>query len=318
MTIMAFLSSLLRFSALAFIAGFLFVNKSHSQDLPTRTSQKLIDRKPDILYFADTDHSNFRLLSIFTELVSQIKSADPEYNCIALEMDKQMFQPALNVFINGEKSWKDSLGAAQSDFEKRMEVKGGIALRNLTSKPFLSGIRDLDVKVFAIDLADKSIKSLFEKGLSGDRISLKKFLDLAVNFRNSVMAENIYQILNAKDERGEPLCGKVLVFVGGKHLAEGNIVTPIIGGEYNYQSIASHPVLESYSQAAHKILDCNSEKNIKRCSQEKDFRGDSFTVENLFSPKDLFETVFMKNSTTENQSSSFPKIQYTIMVLLED
>ena len=324
MALMTFLSNLLKFSVLLLLLGFSFENQSHAQHSLTQMSQQLIDQKPTILYFSDTDHSNFRLLSIYTELVSQINRVDPEYNCIFLEMDKRIFQPALDSFMSGEKPWEDSVGTAQSAFEKQMNIIGQTALRNLTSKPFLSRIRELDVKVFAVDWADKSMGDLAKEVSSGNINSLKKFLNLAVNVRNSVMAENIHQILNTKDEPAQPLCRKSLMFVGSKHLAE-DVEMPVIGRQ-KYQSIASHPVLESYSQMAHAIFDCNtltpsdSKENINQCHQAKAFEEDSIIIENLFSLKDFFEITFMRSlsQTSENQLSTFPKISYNIMVLPED
>ena len=324
MTLMTFLSNLLRFSVLTLIIGFSFENHSYARSLLTQMSQQLIDQKPDILYFADTDHSNFRLLSIYTELVSQINRAEPEYNCIFLELDKRIFQPALDSFMSGEKSWEDSVGTAQSDFEKQMNVIGKSALRNLISKPFLSRVRELDVKVFAVDWADKSMGASFLAEAIRDRNSWKKYLDLITNDRNSVMAENIYQILNTKDEPAQPLCRKASVFVGSKHLAE-DVEEPIIGRQ-KYQPIASHPVLENYSQMAHVILDCNtlhpsdSKENIDQCHQAQTFREDSIIIEDLSSPKDFFEIIFIRSlsQTAENQLSTFPKISYNIMVLPEE
>ena len=321
---MTFLSNLLRFSALALIIiGFSFECQSSPKDSLTQMSQQLVDEKPDILYFSDTAHSNFRLLSIYTELVSQITKTAPEYNCVFLEADRQMFQPALDSFMRRERSWEDSVGTAQSAWEK---ITGRPYKQ--APKPFLNRLRKLGLKVFAVDWSDESpesqnMKNLFAKGFAGDKASLEKAFDLGVNVRNSVMAQNMYQILNTKDESAQPLCGKAVMFTGGLHLAE-DVVMPM--GRQKYQSIASHPVLESYSQMAHEILDCNglnfnsSEENINQCPQAKAFGGDSIIIENLFSPKDFFEVAFMisVSQTAGNQLSTFPKIRYNIMVLPED
>ena len=141
---MASLSNLLRFFVLTLIIiGFSFECQSSSQDLLTQMSQQLVDEKPDILYFSDTNHKNFRLLSIYTELVSQITKTAPEYNCVFLETDKQMFQPALDSFMNEEKSWEDSVGVAQNSWEK---ITGRPYKQ--APEPFLNRLRELGLKVF--------------------------------------------------------------------------------------------------------------------------------------------------------------------------
>ena len=221
-----------------------FGKQSNSQHLLVHLSQQLIEQRPDILYFSDTSHRNLRLLSIYTELTSQIKEKVPEYDCIFLEADKQMFQPALSAFMNEEKSWENSVGVAQRDWTKIT----GLPYKQ-APQAFLNRIRELGLKIFAVDWSYKSdeaknMKKLFAKGFSGDRDSLQKAFELGVNVRNSVMAQNIYQILNTKDEQGQPLCTKALMFVGGLHLAE-DIVMPM--GRQKYQSIASQPLLKSYS-----------------------------------------------------------------------
>ena len=169
------------------------------------------------------------------------------------------------------------------------------------------------------------MKSLFVKGFSGDIISLKEAFDLGVNVRNSVMAQNIYQILNEENEQGEALCRKSLMFIGGLHLAE-DIVMPMAMGRQKYQSIASQPILASYSQVAHEILDCNelgslsSRENMKQCYQTKAFGWDSAVVENLFVPGDFFEitSVMSFSQTAGIQLSTFPKINYNIMIFPEN
>ena len=325
------LSSLNSLRFLVFtIVVFQFQNRVHSQHLVLnpqyllkQMSQQLIDGKPDILYFSDTGHSNFRLLSVYTALAKQITEIAPEYNCVFLEADQQIFQPEIDAFMSGEKSWQDSVGIAQKHWEK---ITGRPYKQ--APEPFLNRMRELDLKVFAVDWPDdssesKTMKSLFSKGFSGDRISLQKAFELGVNVRNSIMAQNIYQILSMKDEQGKPVCVKTLMFIGGLHLAE-DIVMPM--GRQKYQSIASHPTLKNYSQKAHEILDCNnlssisSIENLEQCNQIKSPEIHSVSIEDLFRQGDFFSitSAISASQTAGNQLLTFPKIQYNIMVLLWD
>lgn len=312
------------------ILGFQFQYHSYSQHLllnpqyVLRTmSQRLIDQRPDIVYFSDTDHNNFRLLSVYTALVEQITEIAPEYNCVFLEADQQIFQSEIDTFMNGEKTWQDSVGAAQKYWEK---VTG----RSYKQAPesFLKRMKELDLKVFAVDWSDNSpeserMKSLFAKGFSGDMASLQKAFHLGVNIRNSIMAQNIHQVLNRRDVYGKLICAKVLMFIGGLHLAE-DIVMPM--GRQKYQSIASHPVLQNYSQAAHEILDCNSldsmnsTENREQCNQLKTSAVPLVNIEDIFQTGNFFSiaSVVSTSQTAGNQLLTFPKIQCNIMVLSQD
>ena len=319
-------SNLLRLLILCFLI-FQFQNRIYSQHLALspqyllkQMSQQLIDGKPDILYFSDTNHSNFKLLSVYTALVKQITEIAPEYNCVFLEVDQQIFQPEIDAFMSGKKSWQDSVGIAQKYWEK-------ITGRSYKQAPelFLNRMRELDLKVFAVDWPDdssesKTMKNLFSEGFSRDRVSLQKAFELGVNVRNSVMAQNIYQILNMKDEQGKSVCVKTLMFIGGLHLAE-DIVMPM--GRQKYQSIASHPTLKNSSQKAHEILDCNnlgsmsSIENLEQCNQIRSSEIHSVNIEDLFQQGEFFSitSAISASQTAGNQLSTFPKIQYNIMVL---
>ena len=222
--------------------------------------------------------------------------------------------------MNREQSWENSVGIAQSYWENITHQSYKQA-----PKPFLNKMRELNFKVFAVDwqyesTEAKNMKNLFEKGFAGDITSLKKAFDLGVNVRNTVMAKNIYQILNTKDKNAKPICKKALMFVGGLHLAE-DIVMPM--GRTKYQSIASHPLLKNYLQVAHEILDCNklnsinSKENQEQCHHAKTFKEKLITMENIFSSKDLFEIAVIKSvsQTVASSLSSVPKIIYNIMIL---
>ena len=324
-----FISNLLRLLVLI-IGAFLFQNHSYSQHLLLdshyllkKISQRLINHKPDILYFSDTDHSNFKLLSVYTTLVGQITELAPEYNCIFLESDQQIFQPEINAFMSGEKSWKDSVGMAQKHWEK---ITGRPYKQ--APEPFLNRMKELGLKVFAVDWPDDSpkaklMKNLFSQGFSGNKISLQKAFELGVNVRNSIMAQNIFQILTMKDQQGKSVCTKVLMFIGGLHLAE-DIMMPM--GRQRYQSIASHPILQNYSQAAHEILDCNnldsnsSTENIEQCDQFHSFEIPSVNIKNLFEEGGFISiaSVISKSQTAGNQLLTSPKIQSNIMVLSQN
>jgi len=82
-----------------------------------KISQQLIDEKPDIIYFSDTNHSDLKLTSTYTTFVEQIVKIAPEYNCIFIEADQKIFQPEINSFMSGEKSYQDSVAMAQKYWE---------------------------------------------------------------------------------------------------------------------------------------------------------------------------------------------------------
>lgn len=306
------------------VLNFQFQNYAYSQHTLNKMSQQLIYQKPDILYFSDTDHKNLKLLSVYTILVNQIREITPEYNCVFLKADKKIFQPAIDAFMSRKKSWEASIGVAQKDWEKLKITRHPY---KQAPKPFLNRMRALGLRVFAVNLADNSLESkqtrvLFDKGFSGDRDSLKKAFDFGINVRNSVMAQNIYQILNTKDDKGKPICIKALMFLGGLHLAE-DVVMPMGMGRQKYQSIASHPILKDYSQMAHEILDCDnfksysSTENARQCRQFRNSRLNSVTVENLFQSGNFFSvtSVVSSSQTAGNQLLTFPKINYNIMIL---
>ena len=288
-----------------------------------RLAQQLVGHKPDILYFSDTNHTNSRLLSTYTTIVSHIREIAPEYNCVLLEADKQTFQPAIDDFMNEKKSWKDSVGVAQKQWKK---ITGGEY--DHASKPLLNRMRELGLKVFAVDWPEDSFlaSKLREKRLSEDRTSQQEAWELSLNVRNSVMAQNISQLLSAKDQQGGPVCVKALMFVGGLHLAE-DVMMPMIGRQ-KYKSIASQFVLRNYSQEAHEIMDCNdpliyytsSKKNREQCSQFKVSGNRSVIIQNLFQPEDFFSVIsFVSLSQTAVfRLSTNPKIKYNIMILSKD
>jgi len=165
------------------------------------------------------------------------------------------------------------------------------------------------------------MKNLFDKGFSGDIKSLERAFEYGINLRNSLMAQNMYQILNRKDQKGNPVCIKALMFVGGLHLAE-DVIMPM--GRKKYQSIASHPILKNYSQTAHEILDCNnlrspisSTENINQCDQFKSPQMTSVSIEDIFNPGKFISIGFSPSFSqiAGSQVLTSPKIQYNIMVL---
>ena len=144
---MTLLSDVLRYLILIILI-FQSPNQAYSQYslnkmLLIQMGQQLIEQKPDILYFSDSNHSNLKLLSVYTELIGQIKEIAPEYNCVFLEADQQIFQPAIDAFMNGEKSWSDSVEVAQNQWEK---ITGRPYKQ--APEPFLSKVKELNLKVF--------------------------------------------------------------------------------------------------------------------------------------------------------------------------
>ena len=308
------LSNLLRF--LFFIVlSFQFQIYARYQYSLNGLAQKLIGHKPDILYFADTNHDNFRLLSAYVMIVSQIRETAPEYDCVFLEVDKQIFQPAIEAFMGGI-SWQDSIGIAQNHWEK---ITNGTFKR--VPEPFLSRMRELGLRIFAVDENRRRPSFQNERG-NEDVFRWKRHYERAINDRNSLMAQNIHQVLTAEDERGKPVCTKALMFVGGLHLAEDIVM---FFGRQKYQSIASHPKLRNYSQAAHTILDCDdlhatsfsSKENMEQCDQFRASEFDSVTIENLLEQGDFFSvaSIVSSSQTAGRQQSTFPKINYNIMTL---
>lgn len=275
----------------------------------TQASEQVIEsatnNNPDIIYVSDTGHTNQDLLSVYIDLVQKLVTFDREFNCVLVEADRELFQPAIEKFMYEGASWDRTVGVAQQEWE---QVTG----RPYKQIPleFLTKMKDLGVKVEAVDWADRSpvsetMKSLFKLGFAGDMQSLKLAFDLGIDARNSVMAYNIKTLMDTSLSTPAK-CSKAIMFVGGLHLASKALM-PM--GEINYTSIAANPLLKNLQSSTLEILDCRSISNLRsdedaiQCN-DKNLK-DKYEVKSLFSTSN--EVLRVKSSKSSSKEGSFIK-----------
>ncbi len=303
------------FLSLIFLMSTFWATQAGAQDKNlTELTKVLLKDHPDILYIMDTNHNDNTLLSLYIDILTEVKRQDKEYNCVFVEADKKIFQPAISTYMSGKKSWKGSVGRAQKKWQK-------ITGRPYKQAPeeFLKPLRTLKgIKVFAVDWADdtdvsETMKDLFKEGFSNKNMdALRMAFSLGVDTRNYVMGANIAKLMNGKQ------CKKGVMFLGGLHVAK---FANMPMGPTQYTSVAEYPSLKKkFKQTTSEIISCeqvNKGKISKVLEGScKSFKKDG-TRQNRFKKGEKINYQVIKKSSEDKRMmvvQTYPKLLQTILI----